>query len=374
MTHRPCLALGLAFAFVAVGPGSVSAAEMSCSWRLAAKSGPENPLGDSGLGWTAGQRITDSGWRAIDEHMQRYHFGLWTASELEALERSPGVVLAILQPMPESNDSLGRMSPPRELGAVQWPDRVPSSGLFLVAIGDADPGEDWLLRVTSEGQATEAPPLIGPVTATVNPDDSGFFRVHRLPTVAVSSSGANRALYRAERVPLNQFGLETSLRLNTVDTVLVANTPGAVVATGSYRVRTRDSDRLVAPVVVNLGLEGPGADLFGLEVLPLAGQVASTSSRNVRVDSELGFRIRAPASAALLGEVLPPGQELILEVHAEVVSFANAEGGDLDLGLSTVGFSSAPETIAYFPPARQLPLGVVHRSTELRLWRHRSEE
>lgn len=335
----------------------------SSSWRSTAGPGPDNPTGDPGFELRAGSYLDDATWRALDEHAQRYHFGLWTAGEVAALEQTPGVQLAVMAPIPGSD----------ELGVVQWPDRVSRGAIFLVAIADASPGRDWVLRAVGDVPESGMPPVDGPASAPVSPSSTGFFRVHRV--VGAESFRGRRALFRAEPVELNSLGLQTELALTSNSVPLLprddANGP-VVLAAGSYTVRT-DEGPLDAPVVVNLSLQGPSADLFTLEVLPAAGEPALASSRDVRVKDRVLFRVLAPRAMTTPGgfveRALPPGGALLLDVQAEIVSFSNDEGEDLDLGLSSRGFSLEPGVPVVFPPASQAPAGLVLRREPLEVWR-----
>jgi len=335
--------------------------ELSCTWR-SGKTGADNPFGDPGCPIRPGY-LDDAGWRALDEHVQQYNFGLWTAEEVAALEAMPGVQVAVMAPVPGTG----------ELGAVQWPDRVNRGEIFLVAIADAEPGTDWVLRSVGEVPEAGMPPIEGPASAAALPTSSGFYRVHRV--VGADSFRGRRALYRGERVQLNPLGLEAELAL-TAESVPLEVAPGAtgpvVLAAGTYSVRTPDGP-IAAPIVVNLSLQGPSADLFTLEVLPAAGEPAVTSARDVRVADRVLFRVLAPPAmvrgGTFVDRALPPGGSLLLEVHAEIVSFSNDEGEELDLGLSTQGFSVAEGVPVVFPPTRQLPPSVVRMNAPLEIWR-----
>ncbi|MCO4768945.1 MAG: hypothetical protein KDA24_02880 [Deltaproteobacteria bacterium] len=337
--------------------------QLSSTWRAAAEAGPDNPTGDPGVPLRAGGYLDDASWRMLDEHAQQYHFGLWTAEEVAALEQMSGVQMAVMAPVPGSD----------ELGVVQWPDRVNRGGIFLVAIADADPGTDWVLRPVGDVPEAGMPPVDGPASATALPTSSGFYRVHRV--VGADAFRGRRALYRAEKVELNSLGLETELAL-TSDSVRLE--PGStiagpqVLAAGSYTVRDADGP-LVAPLVVNLSLQGPSAELFTLEVLPAAGEPALASSRDVRVRDRILFRVLAPPAmirgGMFVDRALPPGGSLMVEIQAEVVSFSNDDGEELDAGLSTVGFSVAPGVPVVFGPSRQAPASVVRLRAPLEVWR-----
>jgi hypothetical protein len=118
---------------------------------------------------------------------------------------------------------------------------------------------------------------------------------------------------------------------------------------------------------------GPGADLFTLQTLPAGGEPAVAAARNVRVYDRVDFRILASPGAVvgsgLLDQVLPPGHTLQLTLHAEIVSFANNAGPDLDLGLASTGFSVASGVPIIFPPIRQIPPEVAHRRLPFEVWR-----
>lgn len=356
------LALAVPLALPAAAQAQSDRPELSCSWRPG-KAGADNPTGDPGFDLRAGGYLDDGAWRRLDEHFQQYHFGLWTAEEVAALEMMSGVQLAVLSPVPGT----------RELGVVQWPDRVNRGGVFLAAIADADPGSDWVLRAVGDVAEAGMPPVDGPASATALPTASGFYRVHRV--TGADSFRGRRAVYRGEEIELNPLGLEATLALTAesvrLDVQSEASGP-VVLAAGTYSVRDSDGP-LVAPIVVNLSLRGPSADLFTLEVLPAAGEPALTSSRDVRVSDRLLFRILAPPAmvrgGTFVDRALPPGGSLLLEVHAEIVSFSNDEGEELDLGLSTQGFSVAEGVPVVFPPNRQLPPGVARMQVPLEIWR-----
>ena len=333
--------------------------QLSSTWRSQAELGPDNPTADPGFELRAGQYMDDATWRALDDHKQSYHFGLWTAEEVAALEALPGVQLATLSPVRGTD----------ELGVVHWPDRVVRGAQFFVAIANADPGTDWILRAVGDAPESGMPPVDGPASAAVNPTASGFYRVHRV--VGADSFRGRRAVFRAEKVEVNALELETSLRL-TRDSVPLNPDPTApqVLAAGVYTVRTTDQRALDLPIVVNLSVTGPSADLFTLEVLPAAGEPALGSSRRVRVTDQVAFRVLGPRiGGTFLDRMLPPGDAVVLEVQAEIVSFSNDAGEDLDLGLSSSGFSVAPGVPVVFPPARQAPRDVVLRSVVLEVWR-----
>jgi|GEM_PF-2102363 len=368
-------AVSVFVAAVCLTPAAALAQDLSCSWRVAAKTAPDNPHADPGPPWYPGERLTDAAWRALAEHFEQYHHGLWTGAEVEALEASAGVQLGVLQPLPDGVDEDGLPRPSEEVGVVQWPERVAPRSVFLVAVGSAEPGEDWVLRPVGEvdDQGT-GPALEGPASATVAPSHNGFFRVHRVQGAA--ASGGARALFRAERVAVNPLGLHTDLRLTTDSVQLPLDESGKafnIVASGSFTVRTTDYVSLPAPVVVNLSLEGPGADLFTLQTLPAGGEPPVATTRNVRVTDRVDFRVLASPGAvvgsALLDQVLPAGQALELTLHAEIVSFANPAGRDLDEGLASTGFSVAPGVPVVFPPARQIDAAVAHRRLAVEVWR-----
>jgi hypothetical protein len=365
---RSSRALLAAFAFAlgtapAVASAQSDRPQLSDSWRANAEAGPDNPTGDPGHALRAGGYMDDAAWRALDEHVQAYHFGLWTAEEVAALEQMSGVQIAVMSPIAGTG----------ELGVVQWPDRVNRGGVFLVAVADAEPGTDWVLRTVGEVPESGMPPVDGPASAPVSPTASGFYRVHRV--IGADASRGRRALYRAERIELNPLRLETELAL-TSDSVKLEPSDSSdgpiVLVAGAYTVRD-DLGPLSAPVVVNLSLQGPSADLFTLEVLPAAGEPALTSARDVRVSDRVLFRILAPRAMGQKGtfvdRALPPGGSLLVEVQAEIVSFAHDDGEEIDLGLSTQGFSVAPGTPVPFTPIRQAPVRVVRLRTPLEIWR-----
>lgn len=337
--------------------------QLSSTWRSQVQVGPDNPTGDPGFPLRASGYMDDAMWRALDEHAQAYHFGLWTAEEVLALEQMPGVQLAVMAPVPRTS----------ELGVVQWPDRVNRGDVFLVAIADADPGTDWVLRSVGDAPESGMPPVDGPASAPVLATSTGFYRVHRV--VGAESFRGRRAVFRAERVDLNPLGLETELAL-TAGRVAFLPEAGAtgpqVLVAGSYSVRDREG-ALSAPIVVNLSLQGPSADLFTLEVLPAAGEPSRTSARDVRVRDRVLFRVLAPTAMTgggkFVDRALPEGGELTLEVLAEIVSFSNDDGDELDAGLSTVGFSVAPGVPVTFPPSRQAPSEVVQLRVPLAIYR-----
>ena len=337
--------------------------QLSSAWRAQSEAGPDNPAGDPGFDLRPGAYLDAAMWRALDEHAQSYHFGLWTAEEVSALELMSGVQLAVMSPVPGTD----------ELGVVQWPERVNRSGIFLVAIADAEPATDWILRPVGDVAEAGMPPVDGPASASVSPTSSGFYRVHRL--VGADAFRGRRALFRAERVEVNPLRLQTELAL-TSDSVRLEptaelNSGPIVLVAGTYKVRD-DEGPLAAPVVVNLSLQGPSADLFTLEVLPAAGEPALTSARDVRVNDRVLFRVLAPPAMGHAGSfvdrALPPGGSLLLEVHAEMVSFAN-EDAEIDMGLSASGFSVAPGVPVVFPPGRQAPADVVQLRAPLEIWR-----
>lgn len=355
--------LVLTLALPATAVGQTDRPQLSSSWRSQAEIGPDNPTGDPGFVLRAGGYLDAATWRALDEHTQSYHFGLWTAEEVAALELMSGVQLAVMSPVPGTD----------ELGVVQWPDRVNRGGVFLVAVADAEPATDWVFRPVGDVAEAGMPPVDGPASATVTPTSSGFYRVHRL--VGADAFRGRRALFRAERVEVNPLRLQTELAL-TSDSVRLEPSVGSnsgpiVLVAGTYTVRD-DEGPLTAPVVVNLSLQGPSADLFTLEVLPAAGEPALTSARDVRVSDRVVFRVLAsPAmgrAGSFVDRALPPGGSLLLEVQAEMVSFAN-EGAEIDFGLSATGFSVAPGVPVVFSPARQAPADVVQRRAPLEIWR-----
>jgi hypothetical protein len=357
-------------------PGAAIAQELSCGWRAIAQGASDNTAVDPGPPWYPGERLTDPVWRALSAHFEQYHHGLWTAAEVDALEASAGVQLAVVQPLPDGVDDDGLPEASNEVGVVQWPERVSPRGVFLVAIGSAEPGEDWILRaVGTVDDSGVGPALEGPASATVTPAHEGFYRVHRVQ--GAGPMGGSRALFRAERVAVNPLGLHSDLRLTTDSVRLPLDESGGssfnIVASGSYMVRTVGYASLPAPVVVNLSLEGPGAGLFALQTLPASGEPAVATTRNVRVSGRVDFRVLASPGAvvgsALLDQVLPAGQALELTLHAEIVSFANPAGLDLDGGLATAGFTVAPGVSVFFPPARQIPPEIAHRRLPIEVWR-----
>jgi len=362
MRLAPLAALVLSLGLLPSLAAAQDRPELSSSWRSQAEGGSDNPTGDPGYPMRAGGYLDSASWRALDEHAQRYHFGLWTAEEVSALEMMSGVQLAVMSPVPGSD----------ELGVVQWPDRVNRGGVFLVAIADAEPGTDWVFRAVGDVPESGMPPVAGPASAVASPSASGFYRVHRL--VGAEAFRGRRALYRGERVEVNPLRLETELAL-TSDSVKFEpsgdNSGPVVLAAGTYSVRD-DEGAIAAPVVVNLSLQGPSADLFTLEVLPAAGEPALTSARDVRVTDRVLFRILAPPAMGKGGRfvdrALPPGGALLLEVQAEIVSFSN-DGDEIDYGLSSTGFSVAPGVPVVFPPIRQAPAAVVRRRVPLEIWR-----
>ncbi len=358
---RTCSAvLGLSLLLFPVAASAQSARpEFSSNWRSTAEVGPDNPAGDPGFELRPGQYLTEPMWRALSDHKQSYHFGLWTAEEVAALEQLPGVQLATLSPVPGTD----------ELGVVHWPDRVVRGAQFFVAVADADPGTDWVFRAVGDVPESGMPPVDGPASAAVAPTSSGFYRVHRL--TGADSFRGRRAVFRAERVEVNPLKLETDLRLNrsAVSLDLEPDAP-QVLAAGVFSVRSTDERALDLPIVVNLSVRGPSADLFTLEVLPAAGEPALGSSRDVRVDDQVRFRVLGPRiGGRFLDRMFPPGDMVVLEIQSEIVSFVNVAGEDLDLGLSSTGFSVAPGVPVVFPPSRQVPRREVFRSVTLEVWR-----
>ncbi len=352
------------------------AQELSCSWRAAAEEGTaDNPTGDTGAPWVAGSRMTESAWRSLDEHFQQHHFGLWTAEEVATLEASPGVALAVLHPLPDRVTPDGGVVRPDEAAVVQWPARIAPTDVVLVAVANARPGEDWVLYGVNQppDQAGPPAPLLGPASAAVDPGASGFYRVHRL--VADPQLWPDLR-WDARRVDVNPLELETGLELTTGQVTLNMNSDASspqVLASGTFWVRSRNYEIIEAPAVVNLSLQGPGSDLFTLEVLPAGGEPAASSARNARVTERLDFLVLAPPStlsgSAFIDQLLTPGQSLELSVAAEIVSFANEPGEELDMGLSSSGFALAPGLPVVFPPATLLPRGLVQRRAWLEVWR-----
>lgn len=352
------------------------AGELSCSWRAAAEEGSaDNPTGDTGAPWVAGSRMTEGAWRSLDEHFQQLHFGLWTAEEVAALEASPGVALAVLHPLPDQVARDGTVVRPDEAAVVQWPARIAPTDVVLVAVANARPGEDWVLYGVQPPPGQEVPPgpILGPASAAVDPGASGFFRVHRLVADAQLWPTLR---WDARRVDVNPFELETGLELTT-DQVVLNVDPGAsspqVLASGTFWVRSRSHETIEAPALVNLSLQGPGSDLFTLEVLPAGGEPAASGARNARVTERLDFLVLAPPStlsgSAFIDQLLPSGQSLALSVAAEIVSFVNEPGEELDMGLSSSGYSLAPGLPVVFPPSALLPRGLVQRRAWLEVWR-----
>jgi hypothetical protein len=373
--RSPQLAATLVTLLAAPGLAQAAPGSLSCSWRSGAAAGADNPAADPGAPWSPGKRLGDAAWRALDEHMQQFHFGLWTAEELAALEATPGVALGVLMPLPDVTEPDGAQRPAWEAGVVQWPARLGPGSVFLVAVGGATPGDDWLLRPVGRADAGSGPRYEGPASAAGTGSGSGFYRVHRVATE--DPTGGGSPVLRAERIPLNPLGLQTELRLNadSVELLTVDGQPASpqVLAGGSFEVRSITQERLEAPAVVHLSLHGPGADLFTLEVLPASGEPAASATRDVRVHDRVTFRIVAPpamtADSAFLDQVLPPGRVLHLDVSAEIVSFSNDQGDDLDGGLSETGFSLAPGQAVVFPPASQAPRELMRRTAELEIWR-----
>jgi hypothetical protein len=357
-------------------PTSVAAGELSCSWRAAAEEGSaDNPTGDTGARWVAGSRLTEAAWRGLDEHFQQHHFGLWTAEEVAALEGSPGVALAVLHPLPDRLTADGRMVRPDEAGVVQWPSRVAPTDVILVAVANARPGEDWVMYPVEPvpGQVAAVAPLLGPASAAVDPGASGFYRVHRL---VADAQRWPELRWTARRVDVNPFELESGLELTTGQVALEISsgaTSPQVLASGTFWVRSRSHETIEAPALVNLSLHGPGSDLFTIQVLPAGGEPAASSARNARVSDRLDFLVMAPAStlagSAFIDQLLPPGRSLELSVAAEIVSFVNEPGEELDMGLSSAGFSVAPGLAVSFPPSSLLPRELVQRRAWLELWR-----
>ena len=352
------------------------AGELSCSWRAAAEEGTaDNPTGDSGSSWVAGSRLTESAWRGLDEHYQQHHFGLWTAEEVATLEGSPGVALAVLHPLPDTITADGTLIRPEEAAVVQWPTRVAPTDVILVAIANARPGEDWVLYDVPPVPGSPLPgsPTIGPASAAVDPGASGFFRVHRL---VADAQRWPELRWSARRVDVNPFELESGLELTTGQVVLHVNSQASspqVLASGTFWVRSRSHESIEGPALVNLSLQGPGAELFTLEVLPAGGEPPASSARNARVSDRLDFLVLAPPStlsgSAFIDQLLPPGQSLVLGVAAEIVSFASEPGLELDMGLSSSGYSVAPGLPVVFPPSSLLPRELVQRRTWIELWR-----
>lgn len=348
----------------------------SCAWRTAAADGtPDDPTGDPGAPWDPSRRLTDAGWRAVEEHFQAHHFGLFSAEDLTALEATPGIALGVLHPLPDEVDGTGRLRRPEEAAPVQWPDRIAPNDLVLVAVANARPGEDWVLHPAGLAADHPVAPIHGPATAPVDPSATGFYRVHRL--VGGNPETWSGSSWSPRRLDVNALELETELALSSDEVALGQPSEGSsspqVLASGTFTVRTRTTERLDAPLIVNLSLRGPGSSLFILEVLPRGDEPPASGSRNVRVDQRLDFQILAPAStlseSAFIRQLLPPGQALVIEVAAEIVSFAVQEGLDLDLGLSSNGFSVAPGEAVVFAPVEVLPRDVVQRSVWLEVWR-----
>ncbi|MCP4867716.1 MAG: hypothetical protein GY898_03245 [Proteobacteria bacterium] len=370
----------LAIASAVALPAVVSAQDRpapSCAWRTAAADGTaDDPTGDPGAPWDPARRLNDAGWRQVEEHFQAHHFGLFSAEDVAALESTPGVALGVLHPLPDEVDGHGRLARPEEAAPVQWPDRIAPTDLVLVAVGNARPGEDWVLHpagITADGPVA---PIAGPATAPTDPSVTGFYRVHRL--VGGSPETWRNSAWAPRRLDINALELETELALSSEAVALEgpedAGGSPQVLASGTFSVRTRTTDRLDAPLIVNLSLRGPGSSLFILEVLPRGDEIPASGSRNVRVDQRLDFQILAPPStlseSAFTRQLLPPGQAIVIEVAAEIVSFAGQEGGvDLDLGLSSEGFSVAPGEAVVFSPVEVLPRDVVQRSVWLEIWR-----
>jgi len=363
-------------------PASASAQDRpapSCAWRVAAEDGSaDDPMGDPGPPWDPARRLSDLGWRSVEEHFQAHHFGLFTAEDLAALEATPGVALGVLHPLPDGVDGHGRLTRPEEAAAVQWPDRIAPTDLVLVAVGNARPGEDWVLTPAGLPSETPVPPIAGPATAPVDPGATGFYRVHRL--VGAHPDTWAGSAWHPRRIDINALELETELALSTEGAALERLVEGSnspqVLASGTFTVRTPDALSLDAPLIVNLQLRGPGSSLFILEVLPRGDEPPASGSRNVRVDKRLDFQILAPAStlseSAFTRQLLPPGQAIVIEVAAEIVSFAGKDGeeaGELDMGLSSNGFSLTPGDAVVFPPVEVLPRDVVQRSVWLEVWR-----
>ena len=352
------------------------AGELSCSWRAIAEEGSaDNPTGDTGAPWVAGSRMTEAAWRSLDEHFQQYHFGLWTVDEVAALEASPGVALAVLHPLPDRMAPDGSLLRPDEAAVVQWPFRVAPTDVVLVAVANARPGEDWVLYGVGSvpGQPDVPAPTLGPASAAVDSGATGFFRVHRL---VADAQRWPELRWEARRVDVNPFELETGLELTTGQVALEVSPHASspqVLASGTFWVRSRSHESIEAPALVNLSLQGPGSDLFTLEVLPAGGEPAASSARNARVSERLDFLVLAPPStlsgSAFIDQLLPPGQSLVLSVAAEIVSFANEPGEELDMGLSSSGYSLAPGLPVVFPPASLLPRDLVQRRAWLEVWR-----
>ena len=371
---RTLLVLVPVLALLASSPAL--AGELSCSWRSSAEEGTaDNPTGDSGAPWIAGSRMTEGSWRSLDEHFQQHHFGLWTAEEVAALEDSPGVSLAVLHPLPDRVTPDGSLLRPDEAAVVQWPLRVAPTDVILVAFANARPGEDWVMYPVSPepGQEGIAAPLDGPASAAVDPGASGFYRVHRL---VADAQNWTELRWRAHRVDVNPFEMESGLELTTDQVALeisTAATSPQVLASGTFWVRSRSHESIEAPALVNLSLQGPGSDLFTIEVLPAGGEPAASSARNARVSDRLDFLVMAPPStlsgSAFIDQLLPPGRSLHLSIAAEIVSFVNEPGEELDMGLSSAGFSVAPGLPVAFSPSALLPRELVQRRAWLEVWR-----
>jgi hypothetical protein len=348
----------------------------SCAWRAPAEDGTaDDPTGDQGSPWNPAQRLDDAGWREVEEHFQVHHFGLFTPEDLAALEATPGVALGVLHPLPDHQDRHGRLLRPDEAAPIQWPARIAPSDLVLVAIANARPGEDWVLYPAGPPSDAPVAPIAGPATAPVDPGATGFYRVHRL--VGGHAETWSRTAWTPRRIDINALELETVLGLDVDSAVLAVPVEGSlspqVLASGTFSVRTRRSDLLDAPAVVSLSLRGPASSLFTIEVLPRGDEPPASGSRNVRVDSRVDFQILAPPStlsrSAFARQLLPEGQSIVIEVAAEIVSFAGVDGGDLDMGLSSEGFSLTFGEPVVFAPVEVLPREIVQRSVWLEISR-----
>lgn len=374
MAATPPPFFALLIASLVLTPAAASAGEKeapTCSWRAPAADGTaDDPGGDPGSPWDPARRLTDAGWRAVDDHFAMYHLGLWTSEDLAALEATPGVALAVLHPVPHQRDA-DTVARPEEAAAVQWPERVAPGEIVLVAVASARPAEDWVLYPAAPPSEGSVPPVAA-ASAVTDLGATGFYRVHRLVTGSPEDWAGTS--WVARRVDLNPLELETRLELSTGSAALrIGGDSPQVIASGTFSVRSASSELLPAPVVANLSLRGPGAGLFAIEVLPAGDEPAASSARNVRVLDRLDFQVLAPAStlaeSAFAQQILPPGEALVLEVAVEIVSFAGTDGEDLDLGLSVDGFSVAPGEAVVFDPAQIAPRDVVQRSAWLEVWR-----